>query len=102
MSEAEKQQFQWIDPKEPVPEIYTNYVHVSWSLFDVRFQLGQLVPVGAELNEGFRIEKRGAVTIAWPEAKSLRDMLIDLVSRYEQANGEIKPLKLPSSPRGTP
>lgn len=99
MSEAEKQQFQWIDPKEPVPEIYTNYVHVSWSLFDVRFQLGQLVPVGAELNEGFRIEKRGAVTIAWPEAKSLRDMLIDLVSRYEQANGEIRPLKLPPSPR---
>jgi hypothetical protein len=89
--------FKWIDGAAPAPEIYSNYVHVSWSLFDVRFQLGQLVPTGDDLKDGFRIEKRGAVTVAWAEVKFLRDTLSDLLVRYESANGEIKPLNLPAS-----
>jgi hypothetical protein len=96
-----KVRFTWIEGKEHAPEIYTNYVYISWSLFDVRFQLGQLVPAGEELNQGFRVEKRGAVTVAWAEAKSLRDMLIDVVKRYEEVNGEIKKVQLPPSPRDT-
>lgn len=87
--------FKWIESKEIPPEIYANYVHVSWTLFDVRFQLGQLIPVGEDLQDGFRVEKRGAVSIAWPEAKALRDMLADVVAKFENVNGEIKPLKLP-------
>jgi hypothetical protein len=89
--------FKWIEGREPVPEIYTNFVHVSWTLFDVRFQLGQLIPTGDDLNDGFRIEKRGAVTVAWPEVKNLRDTINDLLDRYERTNGEIKPLKIPPS-----
>jgi uncharacterized protein DUF3467 len=97
MAEEPQVAFKWIEGKEPAPEIYANYVHVSWSLFDVRFQLGQLVPTGEDLRDGFRIEKRGAVTVAWPEVKNLRDSLTDLVDRFERANGEIKTLKLPPS-----
>jgi uncharacterized protein DUF3467 len=93
--QPEKPKFVWVKPEEATPEIYTNYVHVSWTLFDVRFQLGQLIPTGTDLTAEFVVEQRGAVTVAWAEAKVLRDMLADMVDRYEKVNGEIKSLKLP-------
>jgi hypothetical protein len=90
--------FDWAKPKEVTPEIYGNYIHTSWTLFDVRFQIGQLVPSGANPSAGFVSEQRGAVTIAWPQAKALRDVLVDLVARYEKVNGEIKtPVLAPNS-----
>jgi hypothetical protein len=92
---AEVVKFQWSKPKEAAPEIYGNYVHVSWTLFDVRFLIGQLIPTGVDLSSGFVAEERAAVTVAWPEAKVLRDMLTEIVDRYEKINGEIKQLKLP-------
>ena len=70
LKEPETPKFIWVKPKESTPEIYGNYVHVSWTLFDVRFQLGRLVPSGANPNDGgFVVEQTGAVTVAWPEAK---------------------------------
>jgi hypothetical protein len=93
--QPEKPKFVWVKPEEATPEIYANYVHVSWSLFDVRLQLGQLIPTGTDLTSEFVVEQRGAVTVAWAEAKVLRDMLVNMVERYEKTNGEIKPLKLP-------
>jgi hypothetical protein len=97
LSAPELVKFDWAKTKQDTPEIYGNYYHVSWTLFDVRFQIGQLIPKDTNKQPSFFAEHRGAVTIAWPEAKALRDTLIDLVARYEKANGEIKPLKLPSS-----
>ncbi|MGB6670311.1 MAG: DUF3467 domain-containing protein [Candidatus Acidiferrum sp.] len=97
----EKVKFQWIQPKETTPEIYCNLFHPSWTLFDVRLQLGQLIPIGPDPSSGFGVEQRGAVTLAWPEAKALRDALADLVARSERVNGEIKPLKLPSNTDST-
>jgi hypothetical protein len=93
----EPAKFEWAKTKQDTPEIYGNYFHVSWTLFDVRFQLGQLIPKDTNIQSSFFAEHRGAVTIAWPEAKLLRDTLIDLVARYEKANGEIKPIKLPAN-----
>ena len=93
--EPEVAKFLWAKPKEAIPEIYCNYVHVSWTLFDVRFLVGQLIPTGTDLSSGFVAEERAAVTMAWPEAKVLRDMLTEMVDRYEKTNGEIKQLKLP-------
>jgi|SRR5580692_5800907 hypothetical protein len=87
--------FPWAKRKEGTPDIYCNYVNASWTLYDVRVVLGQLVPVDNGEHAGFVVEERGAVTVAWPEAKVLRDALIDLIARYEKTNGEIKPLKLP-------
>ena len=91
-----RHEFAW-KAKEGTPQIYTNYVSVSWTLFDVRFTLGQLVPEhpGTKV---FLAEERGAVTFAWPEAKALRDMLVSLVEEYEKANGAIPKLKLPGVP----
>jgi hypothetical protein len=94
LKEPEKPKFIWVKPKESTPEMYGNYLHVSWTLFDIRIQVGKLVPTGSELTE-FVVEQQGALTVAWPEAKVLRDMLNDVVTRYEKVNGEIKPLVLP-------
>jgi Protein of unknown function (DUF3467) len=95
---SETAQFNW-RPIPGTPQIYTNYVTVSWTLFDVRFVFGQLIPAEPG-KKNFIVEERGAVTFAWPEAKALRDMLANLVAKYEEANGEIKPLKLPPIPEG--
>lgn len=91
--------FKWLKSKESAPEIYTNFVHASWSLFDVRVVLGQLVPAATGENTEFVVEEKGSVIFAWPEAKVLRDMLHALVESYEQTNGEIKPLKIAPSPQ---
>jgi len=89
---------EWVESKEGTPEIYGNFINTSWTLFDVRLQVGQLIPKKeSDLAAGFVVEKRGAITIAWPEAKALLIMLADLVGRYEKVNGEIKPLILPPS-----
>lgn len=95
---ADQQKFTWVKSKEPKPDFYANYTHVSWTLFDVRLTLGQLVPTEPGESKDFVVQEQGAVTIAWPEAKILRDMLIGLVESYEKTNGEIKPLKLAPSP----
>jgi Protein of unknown function (DUF3467) len=92
--EQPKPKFEWVKPKE-VPEVYGNFFNVSWTLFDVRFLIGQLVPKGQDQTSQFVVEQRAAVTIAWAEAKVLRDILSELVAKYEQANGEIKQLHLP-------
>jgi hypothetical protein len=100
MEEKKKQpetpvKFEWIKRKEGTPEIYCNYVTASWTLFDVRIVAGQLVPKDNAAHAGFVVEERAAITVAWAEAKVLRDALIDLVARYEKTNGEIGTLKLP-------
>ena len=38
----------------------------------------------------FVAEELAAVTMAWGQAKLLRDALIDAIERYEIANGELK------------
>jgi hypothetical protein len=86
--------FDWIKPKEATPEIYCNYFHPSWTLFDVRIQLGQLVPRDSDPASGFVVEQRGAVTVGWGELKLIRNGLSDLVAKYERVNGEIKTPKL--------
>jgi|HubBroStandDraft_6_1064221.scaffolds.fasta_scaffold819618_2 hypothetical protein len=39
---------------------------------------------------GLVAEELAAVTMAWGQAKLLRDALIDAIERYEIANGELK------------
>jgi hypothetical protein len=95
-AQPEAAQFTWRS-KEGTPQIYSNYVNVSWTLFDVRFILGQLIPEHPGTKE-FVVEERASVTFAWPEAKAVRDMLVTLIEQYEKTNGEIKPPKLPPSP----
>jgi hypothetical protein len=88
----------WVLPRSGyTPEIYANFAHPSWTLFDVRIRLGRLVSADPTdpTTKDFVVEEVGAVTFSWPQAKNLRDMLTQLVDAFEETNGEIKPLKLP-------
>jgi hypothetical protein len=92
---AETQQFKWVKCEKGIVELYANMIHPTWTLFDVRLVLGQLMGVrGDPAGKGFVIEEQGGVTMSWPQAKALRDTLITLIASYEEANGEIKEIKL--------
>jgi Protein of unknown function (DUF3467) len=92
-SAIERRTPEWVPSPDGIREVYTNFIYANWGPFDVRLRFGQLVP-GPQASP-WVIEERAAVTMAWPHAKILRDLLIDLVKRYEDTNGEIKPLALP-------
>lgn len=98
-AKVDKNVKEFIKHPEGICEIYTNFIQITWTLFDVRIRLAQVVPTAMKFAEddpkGFVAEENAAVTMAWAEAKILRDMLVDAVQRYEKTNGEIKPLKLP-------
>ena len=101
MADEQKPHTKWALSKSgPVPEIYTNYTHVSWTLFDVRLRLGHLVGAdpSSEVSTQFVAEELRAVTFSWPQAKFIRDQLTKLVASFEETNVEIKPLKLPPDP----
>jgi len=95
---ADEQKFTWAKSKEPVPSIYANFMHVSWTLFDVRFQLGQLIPTEPGVSNAFVAEECGAVVMAWPAVKAFRDNLIGLIDSYERTNGTIESSKLVPAP----
>jgi Protein of unknown function (DUF3467) len=94
---SELKNFEWIPAKVPIPEIYSNYVHFSWSLHDVRLLFGQLKPEFGN-SQNFVVEERGAVNLSWGQAKRLSNMLTGLIDKYEEANGEITQVKLADRP----
>lgn len=101
MAEQPQREFKWKTPRYgAVPEIYTNFVNVSWTLFDLRVRLGHLIP--AQDGSGFDAEELAGVTFAWPQAKILAKALTEMVASYEAANGEIKEIKMPADPSITP
>jgi len=89
----------WIPPRDgrPVPEIFSNIVQSSWTNYDIRIRLGQLIP---EVDYGgdFVVEDRAAVTLSWQHAKYVAKLLSDLVNSFEKTNGDIPLLKLPPDP----
>ena len=94
----ELKKFDWEQSRFPIPEIYSNYTHLSWSLEDVRILFGQLKPQYGD-SQNFFAEERGAVSVSWPQAKLLAKTLPDLVRKYEEANGEIKRARLADRPQ---
>jgi hypothetical protein len=101
MADEAKPHTKWIPSRSgSSPEIYTNYTHASWTLFDVRVRLGHLISgdPSDETAKEFVAEELGAVTFSWPQAKFILGTLSRLVASYEETNGEIKPLKLPPDP----
>jgi hypothetical protein len=94
---SEVRSFNWVQSKVPIPEIYSNYHHFSWSLLDVRLLFGQLKPEFGN-SPNFVVEERGAVSISWGQAKKLSVALASLIAKYEEANGEIKQPRLADRP----
>lgn len=88
----------WIATEEGILDVYSNFNHVNWSVFDVRIRFGQIIPDPSKPPETatWVIEERAAMTLAWGQAKGLRDMLSEAIRRYEDLNGEIQVPKLPA------
>jgi hypothetical protein len=80
--------------KDGVCEIYANFVHLCWGPNDVYLRLCHLVPATHTSLDGFVVEVRAGVNMAWAEAKLLRGLLTDAIELYEAANGELKWPKL--------
>ncbi len=91
----ETQDTVWEDvtPEGGVCEIYSNFLDVHWTRYDIRLKFAQVLP-GRRPNT-WATEQRAAVTLAWPEAKVLRDLLVGLIDKYEKLNGELKIPELP-------
>ena len=86
--DSKKKTFEWVANPKGIPEIYGNYLHVSWSLYDARILVGKLKP---ELGESgvFIVEEQASVTMAWAQVKNLARILGGMVEAYESVNGEI-------------
>jgi hypothetical protein len=85
------------EPPGGTQYFHTDYVLLHWSLFDVKVRFGELVKHDIATKTS-TVCDRAVVTMSWGEAKFLTSLLQQAISRYEQANGEIKTipdLKLP-------
>jgi hypothetical protein len=90
--------FPFVRTEEGIFQVYSNFIDAAWTLFDVTIRFAQIAPTPPGSDHKFEAEESARVTIAWPEAKILATMMTDLVRRFEEINGEIKPLKLTPSP----
>ena len=87
-----------VEPPGGTVEVYTNFVESNWTPYDVRLRFSQVMHPNAELDpdKPIVINQRAAVTMAWAEAKFLRNLLTQLVDGFEKVNGEIKEPKIPT------
>ena len=94
-----EERLKFVPSPDGVAQIYTNYVDVSWTQFDVRVRLAQVIPWPPTdpAGKGWVAEERAAVTFAWPHAKLIASILNEVVKTYEGINGEILVPALPSA-----
>jgi hypothetical protein len=90
-NDSEKRE--WVKNPNGLPEIYGNYLHTNWSLFDTRILIGHLKPYLGDSTK-FVIEEQGAINLSWAQTKNLARLLGGMVRAYESVNGEIPQLKL--------
>ena len=81
-------------------EVYANVIHINWTAYDVRLRLGQLIadPRTSPQNAKWVVEEQAAITMAYGEAKYLRNLLHGIILDYEAKNGELKMPVLPAPP----
>jgi hypothetical protein len=92
----------WVQSPNGVVQIYTNSMHTTWTLDDVRLRLGQINTSHETLTPGpgymAVVEERADVTFSWRAAKILVGELLQIIQSYEKENGEIViDIKLPSA-----
>jgi uncharacterized protein DUF3467 len=91
MSKDENQELRTFDWKRnpSAPTIYSNYLHIGWTLEDVRVTLGALRSDSVN-DDSVYSEEQGSVILGWRQAKNLRDMLQRVVAAYEAKNGVLE------------
>ncbi len=82
----------WFRNPDGMFEGYSNYLHINWTLYDLRIRFGNVIPSpdSQPADSKWIISEDAAVSVPWGQAKVLRDMLIEAVQRYESVNGELK------------
>jgi hypothetical protein len=90
-----------VDKPGGVDHVYANHITLGVTAYDVAIWFSKLVrlpqhhPDAQPLNQ---IEQRSSVTLAWAEAKFLRNALTDVIDKLEALNGEVNPTpKIPTS-----
>jgi hypothetical protein len=82
-----------VDAPGGVYHAYINHIVVAYTSYDILLRLGFLERMQEFLPSDaptLRLENRATVAMAWSEAKALRNMLSDLIQKFEALNGEIK------------
>lgn len=81
--------------------VYSNHITLGITAYDVNLWFSKLVrlqqtdPLDPPVNQ---IERRALISLSWPEAKFLRNILSNAIENFEAVNGEINPTpKMPSS-----
>lgn len=81
--------------KETIPNVYANHLDANWTASDITIRFGQTIPLYTSGEQRWGTGQRVAVTLPWAKVKNLRDILVELVKRYEDVNGEIKEGQVP-------
>ncbi|MGB7601961.1 MAG: DUF3467 domain-containing protein [Candidatus Sulfotelmatobacter sp.] len=100
MTDDAKPKIGFVTPEDGIFQAYSNFVDAAWTLFDVTIRFAQIAPTPPGSDHPFDAEENVRVTLAWHQAKNLAKMLTGLVQKFEETNGEIKPLKLTPVPGG--
>jgi hypothetical protein len=87
----------WRIPEGGSSGKYSNFFYFHWGPVDVRLRFGLIIPNPSHppSKAEWEVEEVAAIVMSWDQAKFLRDAFTDAVRRYEEANGEITPKKLP-------
>jgi hypothetical protein len=79
-------------------QTYSNHLVTSWTAHDIRLRFSEMYRLPEpkpDSEKVLRIEERACVTLAWSQAKALRDALTTIIERFEKVNGEIKQPTVP-------
>lgn len=96
-SSKDKPQFEYVESREGLQNIYSNHLQALWTPSDVRIRFGELIRI-TNAEDGprvFTIEDRAAVTLSWTQAKYLHNVLAKIIDDYEKLNGELKVPEIP-------
>ncbi len=81
-----------------IVNIYANMFRTEWTNTDLRIRFGELLYSSSDAaRKTLVVEERIGVTITWLRAKELRDQLNLLVTKYEEANGQLVEMKVIST-----
>jgi hypothetical protein len=86
----------FLSPNEVPPDTkYANSFEINWTLTDATINFLQIIQVVVDNKLEGRFRSVGSIVLPWWQLKHLRNGLVDLIDRYEKANGELTRPKLP-------
>jgi hypothetical protein len=91
-----------VEPEDGIFQAYANVVNMDWTLTDVRIRFAELTQAPNDeypswKNQHSMLVELAAIRIPWLQAKVLKDVLDGVIRNYEELNGELKRVKLPSA-----